>query len=73
MDEFIDKQLRKRYTRPLKLSQIALVFFIGKKNSKKSMVQDYRYLNEWTIKNNYPLSLILNIVENIGIKKYLLN
>ena len=73
MYEFIDKQLRKRYTRPLKLSQIALVFFIGKKNSKKSMVQDYRYLNEWTIKNNYPLSLILNIVENIGIKKYLLN
>ena len=33
------------------------------------MVQDYRYLNEWTLKNNYPLSLILNIVENIGTKK----
>ena len=33
------------------------------------MVQDYRYLNEWTVKNNYPLPLILNIVENIGTKK----
>ena len=33
------------------------------------MVQDYRYLNEWTIKNNYPLSLISDMVENIGMKK----
>jgi len=33
------------------------------------MVQDYRYLNEWTIKNNYPLPLISDIVENIGMKK----
>ena len=33
------------------------------------MVQDYRYLNEWTIKNNYPLSLISDILENIGMKK----
>jgi len=45
------------------------VFFVGKKDGKKHMVQDYRYLNEWTIKNNYPLPLILDIVENIGIKK----
>ena len=33
------------------------------------MVQDYRYLNEWTIKNNYPLPLISNVLENIGTKK----
>ena len=33
------------------------------------MVQDYRYLNEWNIKNNYPLPLISDIVENIGTKK----
>jgi len=45
------------------------VFFVGKKNGKKCMVQDYRYLNEYMIKNNYLLPLILDIVENIGIKK----
>jgi len=45
------------------------VFFVRKKDGKKRMVQDYRYLNEWTIKNNYPLPLILDIVENIGMKK----
>ena len=33
------------------------------------MVQDYRYLNEWMVKNNYLLPLILDIVENIGTKK----
>ena len=45
------------------------MFFVGKKNDKKWIVQDYRYLNEWTIKNNYPLPLISDVVENIGTKK----
>jgi len=61
--------LRKEYIRLSKLPQTAPVFFVGKKDGKKQMVQDYRYLNEWTIKNNYPLLLISNVVENIGIKK----
>jgi len=38
--KFIEEQLRKEYIRPLKLSQTVPVFFIGKKNSKKKMVQD---------------------------------
>jgi len=46
VQEFIQEQLRKRYTRPLKLSQTAPVFFVGKKDEKKRMVQDYLYLNE---------------------------
>jgi len=33
------------------------------------MVQDYRYLNEWTIKNNYSLPLISDVLENIRTKK----
>ena len=33
------------------------------------MVQDYRYLNKWTIKNKYPLPLISEVLENIGMKK----
>jgi len=45
------------------------VFFVEKKDGKKKMVQNYKYLNEWTIKNDYPLSLILDVLENIGIKK----
>ena len=45
------------------------MFFVGKKDGKKRMVQDYRYLNEWMIKNNYPLPLNSDILENIGTKK----
>ena len=44
--EFINEQLRKEYIKPSKLPQIALVFFIRKKDGKKNIVQDYRYLNE---------------------------
>ena len=44
--KFISEQLRKGYIRPSKLPQIALVFFVGKKNGKKKMVQNYRYLNK---------------------------
>ena len=51
------------------MPQIALVFFVGKKNRKKWIVQDYKYLNKWTIKNNYPLPLISDVVENICMKK----
>jgi len=67
--EFIKEQMRKGYIRLLKSLQMALVFFVGKKDGKKRMVQDYRYLNEWTVKNNYLLPLILDIMENIGMKK----
>ena len=45
------------------------VFFMLKKDSKKRMVQDYRYLNSWTIKNNYLLLLISDLIDNIGKKK----
>ena len=67
--EFVKEQLRKRYIRPFKSPQMAPVFFVGKKDGKKRMVQDYRYLNEWTIKNNYLLPLISDVLENIRMKK----
>ena len=69
VQEFIQKQLRKGYIRLLKLPQTAPVFFVGKKDGKKRMVQDYLYLNEWTVKNNYPLSLISDIIKNMGTKR----
>ena len=67
--EFIKEQLRKGYIWLLKSPQMVPVFFVGKKDGKKRMVQDYQYLNEWTIKNNYPLPLISDVLENIGMKK----
>jgi len=67
--EFIREQLRKGYIRPSKSPQTAPVFFERKKDGKKQMIQDYRYLNKWMIKNNYPLPLISDILENIRTKK----
>jgi len=67
--EFIKEQLRKGYIWPSKSPQIVPVFFVGKKDGKKQIVQDYRYLNEWTIKNNYLLPLMSDVLENIGTKK----
>ena len=61
--------MRKRYIQPSKSPQIAPVFFVRKKNRKKKIVQDYWYLNEWMIKNNYLLPLISDVLENIGTKK----
>jgi len=46
INEFIVKQLRKWYIRPLKLPQIVLVFFKGKKKGKNHVIQNYRYLNK---------------------------
>ena len=67
--EFVKEQLRKGYIQLSKSPQMAPVFFIGKKDEKKRMMQDYKYLNEWMVKNNYPLPLILDVLEKIGIKK----
>ena len=67
--EFVKEQLRKCYIQPSKSPQTAPVFFVGKKDGKKRIVQDYKYLNEWTIKNNYPLPLISDVLKNIGMKK----
>ena len=33
------------------------------------MVQNYRHINQWTIKNRYPLPLITNILDGVGSKK----
>ena len=69
VQEFVEDQLRKRYIRPSKSPQMSPVFFVPKKDGKKRMVQDYQYLNSWTIKNNYPLPLILDLIDSIGKKK----
>jgi hypothetical protein len=57
--------LAKGYIRPSKSPQTLPVFFIPKKDGKKRMVMDYRYLNEGTVKNNYPLPLISQIIDKL--------
>jgi len=66
---FMEDQLQKGYIWPSKLPQTSLVYFVAKKNGKRRMVQDYHYVNQWTIKNRYPLPLIADILDGVGKKK----
>jgi len=45
------------------------VIFVPKKDGKRRIVQDYRYLNKFTVKNSYPLPLISDLVDNMGTKR----
>jgi len=41
VQEFVEEQLRKGYIRSSKSPQTSSVFFVGKKDRKKRIVQDY--------------------------------
>jgi len=69
VQNFVEDQLRKGYIRPSKSPQTSPVFFVGKKDGSKRMVMDYCNLNSQTIKNNYPLPLITELIDNMGSKK----
>ena len=69
VQNFVEEQLRKRYIRPLKSPQTFPVFFVGKKDRSKRMVIDYRNLNDQTVKNNYLLPLITDLIDNVDSKK----
>ena len=69
VQNFVEDQLRKGYIKPSESPQMSLVFFVGKKDGSKRMVMDYCSLNDQTIKNNYPLPLITELIDNIGSRK----
>ena len=69
VQKFMEDQLWKGYIRPSKSPQTSPVFFVGKKDRSKRMVMDYCNLNDQTIKNNYPLPLIIDLIDNMGGKK----
>jgi hypothetical protein len=45
-------------------------FFIKKKDRKLCFIQDYHKLNAMTVKNQYPLPLIPELVEKLCGAKY---
>ena len=54
LEEFIREQYAKGYIRPSKSPYASLFFFIKKRDGKLRPIQDYRCLNLYTIKNQYP-------------------
>ena len=70
VSEFVNEQLAKGYIRLSKSEQTSPVFFVPKKDGQKRMVQDYRYLNEHMVRNNYPLPLISQLIDKLKGSKY---
>jgi len=69
VQNFVKDQLKKGYIRPSKSPQTSPVFFVGKKDGSKQMMMDYYNLNDQTVKNNYLLPLITDLINNMGSKK----
>jgi len=48
---------------------MSLVFFVAKKDRSKRIVINYYSLNNQTVKNNYLLLLIIDLIDTIESKK----
>ena len=65
LQKFLKEQLEKGYIRKSKSLYASAFFFIKKKDGKLRPIQDYRKLNEYTIKNKYPLPLIPELIAKV--------
>ena len=70
LDEFLKEQLETGRICPSKSPMVSPFFFVKKKDRKLRPVQDYRKLNEMTIKNRYPLPLISELIDQLTGAKY---
>ena len=70
LDKFLKENIDKGYIRNSQSPMASPFFFVKKKDGKLRPCQDYRYLNEWTIKNAYPLPLISEILDKLKDAKY---
>ena len=70
LDEFPKEQLDTGRIQPSKSPMASPFFFVKKKDGALQPVQDYRKLNEMTIKNRYPLPLISELIDQLAGAKY---
>ena len=70
LDKFLKENLDKGYIKLSESPMASPFFFVKKKDGKLRPCQDYRYLNDWTVKNAYPLPLISEIMDKIKGAKY---
>ena len=70
LNKFLDEHLKSGRIRPSKSSYASPFFFVKKKDSLLHPVQDYRRLNELTIKNKYPLPLIQELIDKVKGAQY---
>jgi Reverse transcriptase (RNA-dependent DNA polymerase) len=64
--KFVKEHLARGTIRPSKSPYKSRFFFIQKKDGTLCAVQDYRPVNQWTIRNAYPLPLILELIDQLN-------
>ena len=70
LNQWLDKQLKAGLIVELKSRYAALCFYILKKDGSLQLVQDYRKLNQVTIKDKTPLPLIGEVINKLKEVKY---
>src|SRR5882762_8822206 len=65
LDTFLEDMTKRGYICPLQSPFASPFFFVKKKDGKLRPVQDYRQLNSLTVKNQYPLPLISDVVNKL--------
>ena len=70
LNQWLDKQLKARLIVESKSRYVAPCFYIPKKDGSLWLVQDYRKLNQVTIKNKTPLSLIGEVIDKLKETRY---
>jgi len=64
--KFLENELEKGYIRESKSPYASSFFFVKKKDGKLRPVQDYRKINALTIRNQYPLPLIADLIRDLS-------
>ena len=70
LNQQLDEQLKAGLIVESKLRYLVPCFYIPKKNGLLQLVQDYRKLNQVTIKDKTPLSLIREVINKLKEAKY---
>ena len=70
LDEFLDENLTCGKIRPSVSPQAVPMFFVAKKDGRKRLIQDYRYLNSHTVVNSYPLPDIKTLLDDLASSSY---
>ena len=69
LDMFLEENLQRGYIWPSKSLMASPIFFI-KKDRALQLVQDYQALNAMTVKNQYPIPLISELMNQLWGTKY---
>ena len=65
MKEFVEDNLKSGWIRPSKSPQASSFFFVRKKDGSLQLVQDYRELNKYMVKNRYPIPNPQTLIDRI--------